>query len=258
MSNNEKVRNIFAKKLKYYITSRGISQQHIVEALDVSKASVSGWCNGTKMPRMDKVEKLADMFNISISDLVEEKLDDVKIACTPAGQRIGHLYDKAEPRDKQIVETVLEPYDDGKPIPEQPPVKLAQFPKTTKRNDGFTEIKVYDQPAAAGLGNYLDEPSHHIEQYPSYMVPSRVDFGIQISGDSMEPRIKNGSTVFVHACVSIDPGKIGIFILNSNAYCKKLVVDLAQRQVRLVSVNTAYEDIIIHECDEFRTVGLVL
>lgn len=130
--------------------------------------------------------------------------------------------------------------------------------KMVKRSDGFIDLKVYDQPAAAGFGNYLDDPAYHMEQYPANVVPEAAEFGVRISGESMAPDIRNGSTVFVQSRASIEPGQIGIFVLNGDAFCKKLSVDREKGQVRLVSLNSAYEDRIIEECDDFRTVGLVL
>ena len=127
-----------------------------------------------------------------------------------------------------------------------------------KRSDGFVDYRVYDQPAAAGLGNYLDDPAYHIEQYPANVVPDGADFGIRISGNSMSPDIPDGCTVFVQSRSSIEPGSIGIFLLNGEAYCKKLMVDREKGQIRLVSINKAYRDRIIEECDDFSTMGLVL
>ena len=74
----------------------------------------------------------------------------------------------------------------------------------------------------------------------------------------MEPKIHDGAIVFVQACLSIDPGQIGIFVLNGQAYCKKLAVDHAARQIRLVSLHPGYPDIVVGGYDSFRTVGRVL
>ena len=127
-----------------------------------------------------------------------------------------------------------------------------------KKSHSVAEIRVYDQPAAAGLGNYLDEPAYHMEQYPSDIIPPGTDFGIIISGDSMEPKVHDGDTVFVHAAPSIEPGQIGIFVLNGEAYCKKLMVDRESQQIRLVSLNQKYADIRVGQSDNLRTVGRVL
>ena len=126
------------------------------------------------------------------------------------------------------------------------------------RSDGFTDVKVFDQPAAAGLGNYLSDPIYHIEQYPANEVPDGTEFGVRISGLSMSPTIPNGATAFVQSRGAIEPGKIGIFLLNEEAYCKKLVVDREKQEIRLVSFNPEYEDRIIEDADVFSTMGLVL
>lgn len=137
------------------------------------------------------------------------------------------------------------------------PPKVLKMPKPRKHGN-MVEIKVYDEPAAAGLGNYLDEPDYHIEQYPEHILPSGTDFGVRIDGDSMEPKIHDGYTVFVEAMPVIDPGEIGIFVRNGKSYCKKLIVDHEKRQTRLKSLNPKYEDIVIQEFDFFRTLGRVL
>lgn len=141
------------------------------------------------------------------------------------------------------------------PPPEQP---AAHMPKA-RRSGPMVQIKVYEQPAAAGLGNYLDEPAFHVEQYPTKVIPAGTDFGVIISGDSMEPKIHDGGTVFVQAIPAIDPGQIGIFVLDGKAFCKKLMVDQGSRRIHLVSLNPKYEDIIVDEdSGSFRTLGRVL
>lgn len=140
--------------------------------------------------------------------------------------------------------------------PPEPPKKVVKMPKARK-NGGMVEIKVYDQPAAAGLGNYLDEPDFHMEYYPEDVIHPHTDFGVLIDGDSMEPKVHDGGTVFVESMQSIEPGQIGIFVLNGKSYCKKLAVDHEKRQVRLISLNKKYDDIIVGEFDSFRTLGRV-
>lgn len=45
----------------------------VADAIGVSYFTFTDWVKGKTYPRMDKVEKLAKYFNISISDLVEKK-----------------------------------------------------------------------------------------------------------------------------------------------------------------------------------------
>lgn len=69
----ESYQKIFSKNLNYYMAINGKSQTDLINELGFNKSAVSTWCNGTRLPRMDKVEILARYFNINRSDLIEEK-----------------------------------------------------------------------------------------------------------------------------------------------------------------------------------------
>jgi len=69
-----KSKNIFASNLKKYMNASNITRRDLSEALGVSYYTITSWVNGSKYPRMDKVEMLAEYFGIQKSDLIEEKL----------------------------------------------------------------------------------------------------------------------------------------------------------------------------------------
>ena len=64
---------VFSENLKMYMALSGKSRKDVCEALGYSYFTFSDWVNGKKMPRMDKVEQLANYFGILKSDLIEEK-----------------------------------------------------------------------------------------------------------------------------------------------------------------------------------------
>ena len=66
-------RNVFSRNLRYQMEINNKSRQDISDALGISYFTVTSWANGSKYPRMDKVEKLAAYFGILKSDLIEEK-----------------------------------------------------------------------------------------------------------------------------------------------------------------------------------------
>lgn len=249
--------------------SAGLTQVQLADELGISKGTVNNWIRGNNSPDVDMVPRICNALNIPISFLyaptASEPAETGRQQITPSdlseeAKKIAKDYDNLDDHGKGAVKAILA-YE-GKAAPAEPRKEQEQpavisYPKA-KKNHGIVQINVYDQPAAAGLGNYLDEPDYHIEQYPDAVIPPKADFGIIISGDSMEPKIHDGGTVFVQAAPVIDAGKIGIFILNGQAYCKKLVVDHGSRQVRLVSLNPKYADIVIAESDNLRTVGRVL
>lgn len=246
-----------------YRKQAGMTIDELAEKSGVPKGTLNKIIGGvTKAPTLDNMKVIARALGKTLADF-DDPVDTIKKApsdLSEEAQKIAKSYEKLTDHGKGAVKAILG-YEE-KALShyskhEDDSGKIITMPKP-KRGGPMVELKVYDQPAAAGLGNYLDEPESHIEQYPPSVLPDGTDFGIVISGDSMEPKIHNGGTVFVKAQLSIEPGKIGIFVLNGQAYCKKLMVDRENQKVRLVSLNQKYDDIIVGEFDELRTVGRVL
>lgn len=233
---------------------------------------------------LDRVDAYRDENGIStqskaIVQLVRKGLEELGLYDddAPIGADLGHGETKKAPSRRDEADEVADRYraldDHGKgavkaildfehaaAIAErrQSGVVGIKSGKVRARGDGFSDLRVYDQVAAAGLGNYLDSPVYHMEQYPADMIPDGTEFGIRISGNSMEPDIRDGSTAFVQSRSTIEPGSVGIFLLNGEAFCKRLEVDRCEGKVRLVSINKAYQPREIEEFDDFRTLGLVL
>ena len=263
------LREAIRSSLERHIAESGYSQKEIAEKLGVSKSSITNWIKGKNSPDVELVLPICKLLNISVREFYGEP-DTEKphaIKCAPPefsdeARKIARSYDRLTEHGKGAVRAILG-YEEAflskdEPQEDPPSSNVAHLP-TARRSGPMVQIKVYDQPAAAGLGNYLDEPESHVEQYPTKVIPSKTDFGVIISGDSMEPKVHNGGTVFVRAMPAIDPGQIGIFVLDGKAYCKKLSVDHQKREIRLVSLNPKYEDIIVREdYDDFRTLGRVL
>lgn len=66
-------KEVFARNLQYYMEQRGKSQKELAEILNVSTSAFNDWMKAKKYPRIDKIEMLANYFNILKSDLIEEK-----------------------------------------------------------------------------------------------------------------------------------------------------------------------------------------
>ena len=77
-------KKIFSRNLNYYMELNGKTQSDLINDLGFNKSAVSTWCNGSRLPRMDKVETLAQYFRINRSDLIEEKSSE---ALTPRDER---------------------------------------------------------------------------------------------------------------------------------------------------------------------------
>ena len=66
-------RIIFAKNLKHYMDIYKVDRNQLCTALGFKYTTVSEWLAGNKYPRIDKIEMLANYFNVQKSDLIEDK-----------------------------------------------------------------------------------------------------------------------------------------------------------------------------------------
>lgn len=65
-------KDIFATNLNNLMRIKNKSRKDLSEALGISYFTITAWANGTKYPRMDKVEMLANYFGVLKSELIEE------------------------------------------------------------------------------------------------------------------------------------------------------------------------------------------
>ena len=82
------------------------------------------------------------------------------------------------------------------------------------------------------------------------------DFGVRVSGDSMEPLYLNGQIIWVHQQETLEDGEIGIFFLDVEAYVKKY--HQTPDGISLISMNKKYAPIKVSSGSVFRTFGKVV
>ena len=116
-------------------------------------------------------------------------------------------------------------------------------------------LPLYDLAVSAGTGQFLDGENYEMVEC-GIEVPEGANFGVRIAGNSMEPRYHDGQTIWVHQQRSLMTGEIGIFLYDGCAYLKKLVAE--DGNMRLRSLNPAYQDIVILPSLPLRVLGKVL
>lgn len=109
--------------------------------------------------------------------------------------------------------------------------------------------------SSAGTGEFLDDENFDTIDVGDD-VPADADFGLPLNGDSMEPRYHDGQAVWVRQTEDIRNGEIGVFYLDGKTYCKQLKTD--SDGVYLVSLNTKYKPIKVHDDSTFKVFGRVL
>lgn len=110
----EEYRKIFIKNLNKYLDSFQMNQADLANRLSVNKSVVSSWLSGSRYPRMNTMEKIANIFNIEKSDLIENKSQEESPTRHAKGTRIPVLGRVAAGIPIEAIEDV----DDWEEIPE--------------------------------------------------------------------------------------------------------------------------------------------
>lgn len=63
--------NIIGKQIYYLRSKFGYTQEDLATKIGVSKQTVSNWETGLKTPRMGAIQKLANLFNVKKSFIIE-------------------------------------------------------------------------------------------------------------------------------------------------------------------------------------------
>lgn len=137
----------------------------------------------------------------------------------------------------------------------------------------YIEMPVSSLAVSAGRGAFLDDEDFEMLSFPLAVVPEGADFGVRVSGDSMEPVYHHGQIVWVRRCESLSPGQVGVFVYDGEGYLKVYDERMPEaweaeeftdsfgcvhpRPV-MVSYNRAYEPRTVSPCVDFRVVGRVL
>lgn len=91
---------VFSKNLKYYIERSGKDRRELADIWGFPYSTVTGWVNGQKYPRIDRIEIMADYFGIQKSDLIEDKEKSVIADGLTDAQRTLIDFARSLPEDK--------------------------------------------------------------------------------------------------------------------------------------------------------------
>ncbi len=224
-------KEIFSQNLKYYMYKYGVDRNALCDTLGFKYMTVSDWINAKTYPRIDKIEILANYFNIKKSDLVEKQTD------------------------KQI--DILPVYNQLADIRKHKVYSYAQQ-QLDEQNSNLNEHRSIYLVGSSAAGLPLDYGDLDAELIDLSNIPAKADKAIHIKGDSMEPKIANNSIIFYHEQPTLEIGEIGIFEINGSAVtCKKYYVDYESKKIVLKSINPKYEPMYFAG-DQVRILGKVV
>ncbi|MBR4550242.1 MAG: helix-turn-helix domain-containing protein [Oscillospiraceae bacterium] len=217
---------------------RGLSQMELAQALtargcEVSNQAVSKWEKSMTLPNARQFLALCEA--LEIADVRGEFSEG------RAGLLSG-LNQEGRRRAQDYIQLLRE---SGR-YALQPVLRAAE---------PLRRLPLYTLPVSAGTGQFLDGEDYEMVEVGAE-VPDGSNFGVRVTGDSMEPRFHDGQTVWVRQQRSLMTGEIGIFLYDGNAYLKQLVA--RDGHVALHSLNPHYPDIPISDALPLRVLGKVL
>ena len=110
---SETIQEIFTKNLRYLMDKNNITQIDISRALNVSTSTVSDWCNGNKFPRVDKLQRIAELLGVRPSALTTETglqdyEDQLRLEALHQDPRLGILFDHTRKMKKEDVDFMIQ------------------------------------------------------------------------------------------------------------------------------------------------------
>lgn len=70
--NDTEQKTVFSANLNRYLSASGLTQKEVADKIGVSPQTFNTWCKGIAIPRMGKIQKIADYFGIHKSDLIDD------------------------------------------------------------------------------------------------------------------------------------------------------------------------------------------
>ncbi|HHQ6781090.1 TPA: LexA family transcriptional regulator [Staphylococcus aureus] len=236
--------NSFKDRLKQIMSERKISQSELSRRTGIGRNSISDYLNGKYEAKQDKVFELAKALNVNEAWLMGF---DISKNRKIENNDIAPIYSKlTPPRQKNVLNYANE-----------------QLDEQNTKGDNIVDINSYKQDriavnvngcVSAGVGERLHGETLFTEMVKAPIPPH--DLALKVNGDSMEPMFKDGEIIFVEKTHNIKNGQIGIFIIEEEAYVKKVFVE--DDRLTLVSLNKEYRDLHFYRNESVRLVGKVI
>ncbi|GET71673.1 putative repressor protein - phage associated [Streptococcus dysgalactiae subsp. equisimilis] len=235
-------KKIMASNIRRHLEKKNMNPKEFSKAMNFKYSTVLDWVNAKTYPRIDKIELMANFFNVEKSDLVEIYSPKI-ISATEINNQIVLLDKKLkEPRHSDWISYGESLLSEQNTVEDSKNTVVELF-----------SYNYYDHAASAGTGQYLNDVQVETIELP---VDYDADFVIPVYGDSMEPKYHSGDYVFVKLSVDLTDGDIGVFEYYGDAYIKQLLINA--EGAFLHSLNSKYDDIPIDKDSDFRIIGEVV
>ena len=245
--------------LKELRKKKKVTAKETVEKLssleyEISEKTISGYETGIRMPNADVFMALCTIYDCkNILEMFSFIKADYSIPTDSEWDMVEkyRFISTHSPEGAVMVDTVLNRENSiAEKIKEQKE-HIEELEKNSSQNNssypGTRLINYYFRLASAGTGQIVfDMPPTEKIEIPDIPEYRKVDYAIGVNGNSMQPEYNDGDILLIEMTEEIEPGEIGIFIVNGESFVKKL----GDRE--LISLNPDYGNISLTEDSKCR------
>lgn len=224
--------------IRKYRIAAGMDQATLAAKLGYSKTAIGNWELGLTRPDVDNIPKLCAALNIPVTELLGM---ETEAALPTEDKLLLDMYHQLDKFDRNTVRQIME-----RLLFQQDSKEKARLRRS------YIPLCRYEEAAAAGVSvPMLDYAENETVYALQANVPHGTDGVIHVNGRSMEPTFKDGSFVYVDSTATVQPGQIGIFIVNGESFIKEYQPD------GLHSHNSRYKTIFTGDDVDVRCCGRV-
>ena len=240
----------FLEKLDFLMNKYDLNKRTLSLKSNIPYTTIDGWYKkGYEGLKLTTLRKLNDFFNTTLDYWILDEITDPNYGKT-SGFKVDYSemehvkkYRSLDPYGQETVSYILnrevKRVSELTELKEKLPNVLIEIPEN---HDPVRYISYHQRLASAGNGQVVfeDMPVDRIEipDIPKY---KRVSYAIGVNGQSMEPLYSDGDILLIEPTCQVEIGEIGIFIVDGEAFVKKL------GDGELISLNKGYPNITLTE-----------
>lgn len=264
----------YIDRIKLLKSEKKITNDALSEMTGIPLGTLSKILAGiSDSPKLSNIVAICDALDTSLEYVVNGIAENTNNFTLDRGEiRIIENYRSLDTHGKELVTLVLEKekermsmlaYQDhsleikersSKILPTAISLDNKPSARELAKNRGLGKraLALFDMPVSAGVGVFVDSPATEEIMVPDNDRTREADFALRISGNSMEPKYRDGDVLLISNSDYVEVGELGIFILDGNGYFKIYGGD------RLISMNKVYGDILLKDFENVSCVGRVV
>lgn len=211
--------------LKQLRSSCGMTQKEVAEKIGRKQQIVGHWETGYAQPDANTLFLLCEIYGTTVDKAFG--FASKRELFSKKELSVIEKYRSLDPHGRETVDWILDRESIRVSELQEKSNRISELESPAMQADTnicrFRTINYYYRLASAGTGQIVfgTPPTKRIEipDIPQYR---KADYAIGVNGNSMEPVFSDGDMLLVEMADEIDPGEIGIFLVDNESYVKKL------------------------------------